>query len=287
MTRHTLYAQDRLVRIAAESTSLVDMLRRLGAPLGSGPRRYLSRRLKHYGIDTTHFVDEPLPPRARMVYSRQVLAEAAAQSHTLRGMLAYLGVPPYDSAYGHLRRRLRRFQIDISHFTDLRSAEPHVLPYEELQAAVAASQSSAAVLRALGLPRTGANRATLKRSLAAHGISTAHFVGQGHQPAGPTRARHTAEQILRVLPPGSARTKTPLLRRALDERRVPHVCAACGIGDTWQGKRLVLEIDHINGDRLDNRIGNLRYLCPSCHSQTRSFARLSRPSTTVRSDAVK
>ncbi|MFE2931499.1 HNH endonuclease signature motif containing protein [Streptomyces sp. NPDC059278] len=39
------------------------------------------------------------------------------------------------------------------------------------------------------------------------------------------------------------------------------------------GDRLVLEIDHINGDRLDNRQKNLRYLCPSCHSQTETFSK--------------
>ena len=53
---------------------------------------------------------------------------------------------------------------------------------------------------------------------------------------------------------------------------MPHVCDECGIGDTWQGKRLVREIDHINGDRLDNRLENLRFPCPSCHGQTRSFS---------------
>ncbi|WP_338933320.1 HNH endonuclease signature motif containing protein [Streptomyces netropsis] len=63
-----------------------------------------------------------------------------------------------------------------------------------------------------------------------------------------------------------------------------HVCSACGIGGTWQGKRLVLEIDHINGDRLDNRVDNLRYLCPSCHSQTRTFSNRS-PRRTIPSQA--
>ena len=78
------------------------------------------------------------------------------------------------------------------------------------------------------------------------------------------------------LAPGGARTKTVLLRRALDDLGVSHVCGECGIGDTWQGGRLVLEIDHINGDRLDNRQENLRYLCPSCRSQTSTFANRSR-----------
>ncbi|MGI5528329.1 HNH endonuclease signature motif containing protein [Streptomyces syringium] len=65
---------------------------------------------------------------------------------------------------------------------------------------------------------------------------------------------------------------------------MPRVCSACGIGETWQGKRLVLEIDHINGDRLDNRADNLRYLCPSCHSQTRTFSNRS-PRMTIPSQA--
>ncbi|MDK1473775.1 HNH endonuclease [Streptomyces sp. 549] len=52
-----------------------------------------------------------------------------------------------------------------------------------------------------------------------------------------------------------------------------HVCVACGQSDLWHGRPLVLEIDHINGDRWDNRRQNLRFLCPSCHSQTRTFSR--------------
>ncbi|MEV0617980.1 HNH endonuclease [Nonomuraea sp. NPDC050404] len=73
-------------------------------------------------------------------------------------------------------------------------------------------------------------------------------------------------------PPGSIREKAPALRRALGEAGVPYTCAGCKIGDTWQGRPMTLHVDHISGDWLDNRVENLRFLCPNCHSQTANFA---------------
>lgn len=47
-------------------------------------------------------------------------------------------------------------------------------------------------------------------------------------------------------------------------------CNICGITD-WCGKKLNLELDHINGDHWDNRLENLRLLCLNCHSQTPTY----------------
>ena len=46
---------------------------------------------------------------------------------------------------------------------------------------------------------------------------------------------------------------------------LPYKCAICGITE-WNGKTLSLELDHINGVNNDNRLENLRFLCPNCHS---------------------
>ncbi|MER6910623.1 HNH endonuclease [Streptomyces sp. NPDC000594] len=268
------YPRDLLARTARVSTSLVDLMRRVGAPLGSADRRYLRARLAHYAIDTTHFVEEPPPPRPVHRYTEEDLREAAAHTDSIRGMLSRLGVPPYPSAYTHLRARLRAFSIDTSHFTRGRGADPALHPpRDELAEAVAGSTSLAGVLRALGHPKpTGALRIRVRRAIEEHSLSTEHFTGQRHNAGRPARNRRTADSVLRRLDPPARRTRTALLRRALDESGVTRICAACGLGDRWRGRRLVLEIDHINGDRLDNRVQNLRYLCPSCHSQTATYA---------------
>jgi 5-methylcytosine-specific restriction endonuclease McrA len=271
------YTRDVLLRTAAISTSLVDLMRRLGTTLGSGPRRYLRHRLEHYGIDTSHFVEEPLPPREKRSYARELLEEAAARSHSIREMFEYLGYPPEDSPYGLVRKRLDQLGIDTSHFTRGCGRSLENLPRDVLASAAARATSVSGLLKILGYRDTnGAARARVKRSLQVHGIATDHFTGQGHFRGSVSRHRKSADQILRREEPGANRTKTTLLRRALDDLGVPHVCTECGIGDIWHGKSLVLEIDHINGDRLDNRRENLRYLCPSCHSQTDTYANRSR-----------
>ncbi|MDX2647789.1 HNH endonuclease signature motif containing protein [Streptomyces sp. PA03-1a] len=266
------YTRTSLTACAARSRSLVDMLTRLGQPLGSGPLGYLKERLRHYGIDTEHFVDEALPSRPARRYTRSVLEDAAARCRSIREILEHLDVPPYDSAYRHIERRLAHFGIDTSHFAPPVAKEQRPIDVHRLCAAVAGSTSLAGVVRLLDLPDNGTTRRRLKSLISERGLSTAHFTGQAHARGVPSTRRKSAKQILRLLAPGSPRTGRRMLHRALQEKGVPYECGACGTGPAWQGLTITLEIDHVNGDRLDNRIGNLRYLCPSCHSQTAGFA---------------
>lgn len=62
-----------------------------------------------------------------------------------------------------------------------------------------------------------------------------------------------------------------LKRRLLQDGVKTGRCDTCGIG-AWRGRPIHLDLHHVNGDGFDNRLENLRLLCPNCHSQTSNFA---------------
>jgi DNA-binding transcriptional ArsR family regulator len=87
-----------------------------------------------------------------------------------------------------------------------------------------------------------------------------------------------------------ARNGRPLsrasLRRLLFDAGLKHeACERCGI-DEWRGRPLTIALHHVNGDPNDNRLENIRFLCPNCHSQTENYGGRNRPSTRTARAAV-
>lgn len=124
------------------------------------------------------------------------------------------------------------------------------------------SKTYTEVLRKLGLNPQGSNIRTLKKYISKYGISADHF--------DPSEARKRKPKVFAkdIL---NRETCTASLRRCiLRENLLEYKCSICGL-DSWLGKKLSLSLDHINGDRKNNQLSNLRWLCPNCDSQQTTY----------------
>lgn len=143
---------------------------------------------------------------------------------------------------------------------------------EDIANAVHSSFSIAQVLKQLHLSPTGCNYKGVQRHFTRLGLNTAHFTGQGHL-KGKTHSWTAKRPLADILVKDSTYLASSHLKvRLLKEGVLDHRCSECGAPPLWRGRPLVLILDHINGDRSDNRPENLRLLCPNCNSQQETFA---------------
>ena len=98
-------------------------------------------------------------------------------------------------------------------------------------------------------------------------ISMSLFKGKGAAIEKTRSGALTAEMLFKE---NCKHNRTCLRRFIVANDILPYKCAICGTKE-WNGKTLSLELDHINGINNDNRLENLRFLCPNCHSQTTTY----------------
>lgn len=158
---------------------------------------------------------------------------------------------------------------DTSSIDSLNNGRRNKYSPEQLIEATQTSFSFAQTLRKLDLQPAGGNYATLKQWISELEIDISHFRGKGWSRE--STIQHTRRRKLKdILKDGTSYRSSLLRQRLIDENIFDHKCVSCE-NTTWLGKAIPLELDHINGNRYDNRIENLRLLCPNCHALTATY----------------
>lgn len=117
----------------------------------------------------------------------------------------------------------------------------------------------------------GAKFQTFNKIVEKNSIDISHFIGGGRT-NGNNRPLTKDEVLSRLRLGDNLAPKVNIKKYIMKFNILPYECVKCGTKDMWCDSSLVLQLDHINGNPLDNRVENLRFLCPNCHSQTSTFA---------------
>ena len=118
-------------------------------------------------------------------------------------------------------------------------------------------------MKELGLRFNSSGRLRLARLARTYKLSFEHFV---HRKKG---KNVTSDSEIFAL--NSGFSPSYVKKRLLRTKQKPYICAICKATPIWHGAPLSLILDHIDGNAIDHRLENLRFVCPNCNSQLPTF----------------
>jgi hypothetical protein len=283
MARRRSWTDEDLREAVAGATSYAGVVRGLRLSRGGAAYVTVRTRIEQLGISVDHFGtnadasagrdDGPSgdAPRSPGGPTDEDLVAAVAVARSLHQVFGALGLRVGGSQWQRLRARIKALGVSTEHWSHPLDGPPSqfaracaVLRCHDLKTLAGECHSRLELLRRVGLDRSSSNYRALAALLDEEGIPQSALNGR-------PRAGTPRRPLEEILVEGSTWTNSAALRErlieaGLKERR----CEGCGLTE-WRGRRIPLQLDHIDGDRTNNRFSNLRNLCPNCHALTETW----------------
>jgi HNH endonuclease len=196
-------------------------------------------------------------------YEKNRLIELVKNSSTLKEVLLKLDILPVENNYKTLKKYLKKYNIDYSHFRS-HSTNPNYSE-ENLKLIISNSFSFREVFDKLGLNIHGNNYKTIHKYIKMYNIDISHF--DANKIRGDKLKKFNKLPNDKIFVENSTYNNgTDIKKRLYGDGLKERKCEICGQDENWHGEHMSLILDHINGINTDNRLENLRIVCPNCNA---------------------
>lgn len=139
--------------------------------------------------------------------------------------------------------------------------------YNLLKEIIEKSETLHEVLVLLGRNTSSCTYTNIKRKILFYKIDISHFLTRSEK----TKKLYREGKLKKIsteelFKNNTHRSRSCIKNRILQENLLEYKCSLCNQSDIWLGKKISLILDHINGNRNDNNLENLRFVCPNCNA---------------------
>lgn len=169
--------------------------------------------------------------------------------------------PKLGENFHSLNLVIAQHNIDVGHYDPFHK-------YKKISSVVQKSYSLVDIAKNIGLVSDDATKINaricrnIQKFIKENNLDVSHF---RHSSKGGFGFTRTDDEVFSKDSPAC---QTTVKKRYIE--KVKYECVICSIS-SWQGSKISLQLDHIDGDNKNNLMSNLRLLCPNCHSQTETF----------------
>jgi Zn finger protein HypA/HybF involved in hydrogenase expression len=204
-----------------------------------------------------------------MKIDKDKLKRAIKNSTSLSEVCSKMSLKNNGYTFNKIKEIALELNLNLKHFKIRLGREYDVTKLKEL---VKTSTTYSEICRGFKIKTTGSNIRTIKKRIVENNLDNSHFEGQKFKGIRRERTGQKGKDINEILIINSSYSQHALKRRLLKEELLEYACEKCKNRGEWMNEKIVLQLDHKNGVNNDNRIENLRFLCPNCHSQTKTYA---------------